>query len=316
MRCWGWLGVSIACGLCCVPLHAEKVTYVYTDTQGNVLAETDAQGIITGRYDYHPYGSSALSQHPDGPAYTGHVNDVDTGLVYMQARYYDPEIGLFLSVDPKQGKAGDLFGFSRYVYANNNPVNNVDPDGRDCTTSNHVTTCFTAVYRVSFAAQPGFKDFTTASPNYHFYSVPVQTPGMTKAQDTSYLVKNPTPGFPNAATPQGTQNDATPLIGNLSPISISPVTSFQLTNQLDGQPVVVNVTGKGHPLASGIVVREATQASDGATSIQSWGEGTSSKQTPGTKEGDAINGVWNYQGPPSAPNPTGCGSGMMNACSR
>lgn len=225
----------------------------------------------------------------------------------------------FLSVDPKPPKAGDTFGFNRYTYANNNPVTNLDPDGRDCTTSNRVTTCFTAAYRVSFAAQPGFKDFTTSSPNYHFYSVPVATPGMTVAQNQDYLVRSPTPGLSNGASPQGTPNDATPVVGNIIPMSISPVMSFQLTNQLDGKPAVVNVTMPGHPLGSGIVVREATQSGNGATSIQSWGEGTASLQAPGSLFGKDIDNVWQYEGPPSAPNPTGCSSAagpMNNVCSR
>lgn len=181
-----------------------------------------------------------------------------------------------------------------------------------------MTTCFTAVYRVSFAAQPGFKDFTTSSPNYHFYSVPVATPGMTLAQDQNFLVRSPTPGLSNGASPQGTPNDATPVIGNMIPKSISPVMSFQLTNQVDGKPVVVNVTEPGHPLQSGIVVREATQASDGSTSIQSWGEGTASLQNPGSLFGKEIDNVWQHEGPPSAPNPTGCSSAagpMNNVCS-
>ncbi|HEV2622971.1 MAG TPA: hypothetical protein VGU65_12885 [Frateuria sp.] len=223
----------------------------------------------------------------------------------------------FLGADPKPPKAGDLFGFNRYAYANNNPVRNVDPDGRDCTTSDRVTTCFTAVYRVSFPAQPGFKDFTSSSPNYHFYSVPVATPGMTVAQNQNYLVRNPTPGLSHGASPQGTPNDATPVIGNMIPISISPVMSFQLTNQVNGQPVVVNVTEPGHPLQSGIVVRQATQSSDGTTSIQSWGEGTSSLQASGSLFGKDIDNVWKQEGPPSPPNPTGCSAAagpMNNVC--
>lgn len=299
-------------------LSAGTVHYYYTDPQGNVLAEADAQGNITARYDYRPYGSPAMAQQPDGPGYIGHVNDLDTGLVYMQARYYDPEAGRFLSVDPKQRRTADAFGFSRYAYANNSPTNNVDPNGKDCTTSNRVTTCFTAAYRVSFPAQPGFKDFTTASTNYHFYSVPVDTPGMSKEQIQNYLSRNPTPGFSNGASPQGTRNDATPVIGNYLTNNLSPVMSFSLTNQVDGQPVVVNVTQANHPLASGVVVREATQAKDGTTSIQSWGEGASSLQAPGTITGEILDNVWKSQGPPSPPSPTGCaqGGGMNNVCSK
>ena len=48
----------------------------------------------------------------------------------MQARYYDPEAGRFLSVDPLGPHATNLFGFNRYAYANNNPVVNTDSDGR------------------------------------------------------------------------------------------------------------------------------------------------------------------------------------------
>jgi RHS repeat-associated protein len=103
------------------------VTYIYTDPQGTPLAETDAQGNVTATFDYRPYGSQALGTPPKGPGYTGHVNDPDTGLVYMQARYYDPGVGRFLSVDPV--RPGSLFSFSRYAYANNNPIANQDPTG-------------------------------------------------------------------------------------------------------------------------------------------------------------------------------------------
>jgi len=56
------------------------------------------------------------------------VNDPDTGLVYMQARYYDPEARM-LSVDPVAPVPGDVFGFNRYAYTNNNPIINTDPTG-------------------------------------------------------------------------------------------------------------------------------------------------------------------------------------------
>jgi RHS repeat-associated protein len=62
--------------------------------------------------------------------FTGHVNDVDTGLTYMQQRYYDPVAGRFLSIDPVTTDANTGSSFNRYAYAKNNPYVYVDPDGR------------------------------------------------------------------------------------------------------------------------------------------------------------------------------------------
>jgi RHS repeat-associated protein len=65
--------------------------------------------------------------------FTGHVNDANTGLVYMQQRYYDPIAGRFLSTDPVLTDANTGASFNRYVYANNSPYKYIDPDGRQQT---------------------------------------------------------------------------------------------------------------------------------------------------------------------------------------
>lgn len=126
---------SVLAMLVCGVLHAQQhtVTYVYTDPQGTPLAEADAQGNIIARYDYTAYGSQAMGTPPNGPGYTGHVNDSDAGLSYMQARYYDPAVRRFLSTDPVGPSPGGAFNFNRYAYASNNPVMNIDPDGRQST---------------------------------------------------------------------------------------------------------------------------------------------------------------------------------------
>jgi RHS repeat-associated protein len=59
------------------------------------------------------------------------VNDADTGLVYMQQRYYDPIAGRFLSVDPITTDANTGSGFNIYEYAGSNPYRYTDPDGRE-----------------------------------------------------------------------------------------------------------------------------------------------------------------------------------------
>ena len=141
--------------------HAGTVTYVYTDPQGTPLAEADANGNITATFDYAPYGSQALGTAPSGPGYTGHVNDPDTGLVYMQARYYDPVVGRFISTDPVGPAAGNPFNFNRFAYANNSPAVNIDPDGR-CTGS---LFCDGSGAGVPGVVGAGYTMFINASPS-------------------------------------------------------------------------------------------------------------------------------------------------------
>lgn len=131
-------------GRCAFAQNAGTVTYVYTDPQGTPLAEADASGNITATFDYTPYGTSALGTPPNGPGYTGHVNDPETNLIYMQARYYDPATGRFLSTDPVPPKAATAFNFNRYVYGNDNPIVNVDPTGKS--SSNGVDSSCNAGY--------------------------------------------------------------------------------------------------------------------------------------------------------------------------
>ena len=116
-------------GQCAFAQTSGTVTYVYTDPQGTPLAEADASGNITATFDYTPYGTTALGSPPNGPGYTGHVNDPETNLVYMQARYYDPVTAHFLSIDPMEPMPGNNFSFNRYDYADNNPGMNTDPTG-------------------------------------------------------------------------------------------------------------------------------------------------------------------------------------------
>jgi RHS repeat-associated protein len=116
----------------------DTVTYVYTDPQGTPLAEADASGNITATFEYTPYGAyapqgtSTPGPAPKGPGYTGHVNDSETNLVYMQARYYDPVTGRFLTIDPVDPNSGNTFSFNRYAYVYNNPIMHTDPNGKQC----------------------------------------------------------------------------------------------------------------------------------------------------------------------------------------
>lgn len=73
---------------------------------------------------------NAVPTSEDTPGYTGHLEDDDLQLTYMQARYYDPVIGRFYSNDPVGFNGNNPMTFNRYAYANNNPYKYTDPDGR------------------------------------------------------------------------------------------------------------------------------------------------------------------------------------------
>lgn len=113
---------------------ARTVEYVHTDMLGSVVAVTDANRNVIERREYEPYGLQLSPAVKDGPGYTGHVQDAATGLVYMQQRYYDAQLGVFLSVDPVTVSFGTGANFNRYWYASSNPYRFIDPDGR-CTGS-------------------------------------------------------------------------------------------------------------------------------------------------------------------------------------
>ena len=108
---------------------ATTVKYQHTDALGSPVAVTDAVGAVLERAEYEPFGKVLNRALHDGPGFTGHATDAQTGLTYMQQRYFDPIAGVFLSVDPVGVRSvGD--NFHRYWYANSNPYRYVDPDGR------------------------------------------------------------------------------------------------------------------------------------------------------------------------------------------
>ncbi|HEL3779860.1 TPA: RHS domain-containing protein [Stenotrophomonas maltophilia] len=116
---------------CVAPAAAQEVVeYIHTDALGSPVAITDANGQVIERTVYEPYGAVVNRPLTDGPGYTGHVTDSETGLSYMQQRYMDPAVGAFLSVDPVTVEGGDMRHLNRYAYAYNNPYKFKDPDGR------------------------------------------------------------------------------------------------------------------------------------------------------------------------------------------
>jgi RHS repeat-associated protein len=107
-----------------------EVLYTHTDLLGSPIARSNSAGTIIEFERSRSYGQAIDGTKRDAPGFTGHMEDPELGLVYMQQRYYDPTIGRFLSTDPDPVNTATAWNFNRYAYANNNPYTFVDPDGR------------------------------------------------------------------------------------------------------------------------------------------------------------------------------------------
>ncbi|MBU7028113.1 MAG: exo-alpha-sialidase [Theionarchaea archaeon] len=102
--------------------------YYHTDHLGSTRLVTNENGTILTETGYEPFGTT---DEEEGFLYTGKEKD-STGLYYYGARYYDPEIGRFLTKDPLTGELEYPQTQNRYVYCLNNPLKYVDPRGLDC----------------------------------------------------------------------------------------------------------------------------------------------------------------------------------------
>ncbi|WP_244091908.1 RHS repeat domain-containing protein, partial [Anaerostipes hadrus] len=107
--------------------------YLYNkDIQGSTTSLVKEDGSVDATYQYTDFGETTI--HGDDQAknevcYTGGIYDQSTGLYYLNARYYDPEDGRFMTEDSYRGEIMNPETGHLYVYCANNPVNYVDPSG-------------------------------------------------------------------------------------------------------------------------------------------------------------------------------------------
>ncbi len=117
------------------------ITYFYLrNLQGDITAILNGSGAAVVTYSYDAWGkilsiggSLASTLGIQNPfRYRGYVYDQETGLYYLQTRYYDPELGRFISADSFASTGQGPLGCNMFAYCLNNPATCTDEFGQYC----------------------------------------------------------------------------------------------------------------------------------------------------------------------------------------
>ena len=129
-------------------------TYFYFEknVQGDVIglyrsdysSSRGYYGTLVARYSYDPYGRPVSMTNASGTTisqtaynvaaynpfrYRGYRYDGETGLYYLQSRYYDPETCRFINADKFMATGDGILNYNMFAYCGNNPINLSDPEG-------------------------------------------------------------------------------------------------------------------------------------------------------------------------------------------
>ncbi len=146
-----WIRPSAATSTTFQPPTPPSIHWYVPDHLGSTNLLTDADGAVTSETNYFPFGgirnSTESKDEEDANRYdfSGKERDVETGLLYFDARYVSPRFGRFITVDPLLGETpskdgdgegaenwlSDPLNFNLYAYSQNNPLSKVDPSGTE-----------------------------------------------------------------------------------------------------------------------------------------------------------------------------------------
>jgi RHS repeat-associated protein len=146
-------------------MNLNGTEYFYTrNLQGDVTGLIDSTGTQVVSYNYDSWGNvlsitgtlaSTLGQK-NPYKYRGYRQDAETGMYYLNSRYYVPEWGRFFTPDVAMNTTGDLNGYNLYAYAGNNPITFKDDNGFFIDTVFDIISVCISAY--DFAKNPSWKN--------------------------------------------------------------------------------------------------------------------------------------------------------------
>lgn len=117
-------------GILLARIHEDSsVEYYFQDAAGNTRLVVDDAREILFSTNYKPFGLEFAKVGSEIYKYSGEHYDSETGLYYFGARYYDPDLGRFITEDPLEGFGQDPQTLNRYIHGLNNPLRYRDPTG-------------------------------------------------------------------------------------------------------------------------------------------------------------------------------------------
>lgn len=115
--------------------NTEQMYLYLKNYKGDIIGIVNESGQMVISYEYDAWGVLTVSQHCNDAnfanvisklpiTYRGYFYDYDTGLYYIQGRYYNPEWGRFINADSTSnlGSTGTALSYNLYAYCENNPV--------------------------------------------------------------------------------------------------------------------------------------------------------------------------------------------------
>ena len=109
-------------GIAAVKTGGEQKIYA-KNPHNDIIGQINLSGVLSGAKDFNSFGELVSCTSVSGFGYAGEYHDAESGYIYLRNRYYDPDIGRFITEDPAKD------GTNWYVYCGNNPVMFYDPWG-------------------------------------------------------------------------------------------------------------------------------------------------------------------------------------------
>ncbi|WHX59892.1 DNRLRE domain-containing protein [Peribacillus frigoritolerans] len=212
--------------------RSGKVYYYHLNGHGDVTALTDENGNVVAEYQYDAWGNvisqSGTMASSNPYRYAGYRFDEATGLYYLLSRYYDSNIGRFLTRDTFHGYVNTPLSLNQYAYSENNPVMLIDPDGHSA-----VGTIKTVTVKVSAASLKR---------------------KMKAAKITSYLVKGPINEILGGAVGHGAKTKFGAGLRGLSTYALVSVIGLGAKKQIEETKAFLKKIKSNH--AAGIVIKQ------------------------------------------------------------